>query len=238
MFFRANLGNHLKWLQTGHNGTIHCTHYSVEIITTLSIISIEHGGNIKMILDRLATLHQDMLAQSITRIKFVFNFRNLQFSVVYIAENFPHTLLFGCVAHNLFFVLTVGDKYEISTFLGDNYPLLLKALDLRHNPENPFSPKVLFQEFNDRIPQRANANNTPTMTEIAMLSRDVEEPDKVHFCGWRTHDGKTSNVTPNNLHKTFRICGSATHAVCRQHNISSRWTDDASRAIRYYEPMG
>lgn len=189
-----------------------------------------------MKLNRLEILHQDMISQGIIKTRFVFNFRNLQFSVVYIADNFPHTFLFGCVAHNLFFVLNVNDRYEISTFLGDNYPPLLNALNLNYDPNNPFSANVFFEEFSKIIPITANVANTPTMTDIAILSRDVEEAHKIHFCGWRPHDGVTSNARPGNLHKTLRICGSAAHDVCNAHNISSRWTDDATKAVPYYPP--
>lgn len=189
-----------------------------------------------MRLDRLELLHQDMASQGIVKQRFSFRFRTLQFSVVYIAEEFPHTLLFGCVAHNLFFVLEVNSDYEIPIYLGDSYKPLLKALDLRYDPNNRFSPSVFFEEFSQVIPVGAGVNNIPTMTEVAVLSRDVDEEHKTHFCGWRPHDGVTSNATPENLHKTLRLCGSNAHKVCLQHNISSRWTDDASKATPYYEP--
>ncbi|WP_020161271.1 DUF6037 family protein [Methylobacter marinus] len=189
-----------------------------------------------MRLNRLESLHQDMNAQGIIKNRFVFNFRNLEFSVVYIAENFPHILLFGCIAHQLFLVLEVNDRYEIATYLGDNYRALVDALNLEYDPNNPFRPNVFFDEFSLAIPMTANANNTPTMTEVAVLSRDVEEADKIHFCGWRPHDGVNSNARSGNLHKTLRLCGAAAHKVCREYNISSRWTDDASKAVPYYPP--
>lgn len=189
-----------------------------------------------MKLDRLEALHENMRAQGLLKTRFVFNFRNLQFSVVYIAEYFPHTLLFGCMAHNLFFVLEVNNGYEINTYLGDKYPPLLNALNLRYDPNNHFSPNVFFNEFLQIIPVTTNAANTPTIAEVAVLSKDVEEAHKIHFCGWKIHDGITSNATLGNLDKTLRLCGAVTHSVCELNNISSRWTDDANRAIAYYEP--
>lgn len=189
-----------------------------------------------MKLERLETLHQDMITQNILKTRFIFNFRNLQFSVIYIAEEFPQTLLFGCVAHNLFFVLDVDEQYQIKTFLGDNYRPLLDALNLEYDPNNHFSPNVFFEEFRIVIPLHTNPNNTPSITEIAVLRRDVDEEDRIHFCGWRTHDGITSNATTENLSKTQKICGRAAYEVCRAHNISSRWTDDKSLAKPYYPP--
>lgn len=189
-----------------------------------------------MRLDRLEALHQSMNTQGIAKTRFIFNFRNLQFSVVYIAENFPHTLLIGCIANQLFFVLKVDRKYEISTYLGDNYRALVDALNLQYDPDNHFRSNVFFEEFSQIIPTVANIANTPTITEIAILSRDVEEADKTHFCGWRPHDGVTSNVRQENLQKTLRLCGSAAYKVCKEHNISSRWTDDVNNAVPYYPP--
>lgn len=187
-------------------------------------------------LARLEQLHQSMVAQGIVKQRFGFQFRSLKFSVVYVAERFPHTLLLGCIAHNLYFVLDVDSKYGISLYMGDNYDRLVAALGLKYDPNNKFSPRVFFEEFGQAIPTVATQNNVPTITEVAKLSRDVDEADKVHFCGWRINDGVSSNVSQENLQKTLRICGYAAYKVCAAHNISSRWTDDASKAVEYFDP--
>lgn len=189
-----------------------------------------------MKLERLEELYQSMRTQNIIKTRFIFNFRNLQFAVIYIAEQFPHTLLFGCIEHNLFFVLNVNSRYEISTYLGKDYQPLLDALNLKHDPNNPFSPNVFFEEFSQIIPCTTNVTNTPTMAEVAALSRDIEEADKRHFCGWRIHDGVTSNATSHNLSKTLRLCNTEVHNICVTHNISSCWTDDPNRAVPYHAP--
>lgn len=189
-----------------------------------------------MKLDRLALLHQDMATQGIIKQRFDFRFRTLQFSVVYIAEHFPHNLLFGCFSHDLFFVLEVKSNYEVAVYLGDSYKPLVDALKLRYNPDNRFSPRIFFEEFCQAIPVRANVYNIPTMTEVAALSRDIDEADKIHFCGWLPHDGIKTNVSAANLQKTRRLCGVDAHDVCSKHNISSRWTDDATKAKAYVNP--
>jgi hypothetical protein len=192
--------------------------------------------NMALKLARLEQLHQSMAAQGIVRQRFGFQFRSLRFSVVYVAERFPHTLLLGCIAHNLYFVLDVDTNYSIPLYMGDNYDKLVAALELKYDPNNRFSPRVFFEELGEAIPTVAGSNNVPTITEVAKLSRDVDEADKVHFCGWRINDGISSNVSPENLGKTLRICGYAAHTVCASHNISSRWTDDASKAVEYFDP--
>jgi len=189
-----------------------------------------------MKLKNISLLYSNMKTQKLSKTKFEFRFRTLLFSVIYIAEQFPHELLFGCRAHNLFFVVQVSKDFTISTYLGDSYGALIRALNLRSDSDNPFSPNVFFNEFQLAIPCATTAANTPTMIEIASSSRDVEEADKIYFYGWLNHDGVNSKPSPENLLKTKRICGNTTHQICHRYLISSRWTDDESKAKQYFEP--
>ncbi|MDP1771781.1 MAG: DUF6037 family protein [Methylobacter sp.] len=189
-----------------------------------------------MKLDKLALLYANMKAQGITKTKFDFAFRNLLFSVIYIAEQFPHEILFGCRAHDLFFVVQVQRDFTISTYLGDSYRALMEALGLHPNPSNRFSPNVFFEEFKSAIPQSATPANVPTVTDIASISRDVEEANKIYFLGWLPHDGIRSKPSADNLAKTKRICGHVTYNTCLRHHISSRWTDIEKLAQQYHEP--
>lgn len=189
-----------------------------------------------MHLERLVHLHNNLRAQGITKTKFGFRFRGLQFSVIYIAEQFPHELLFGCLAHNLFFVVTVSDDYTIGTYLGDVYGPLLDAMGIQPNPNNPFRPNVFFEEFSAAIPLTRTLADVPTVNEVAANRRDVEEEDRIYFCGWLPHDGIRSRPTESNLVKTRRICGQAAYEACRDYHISSRWTDQQALAQEYHEP--
>lgn len=189
-----------------------------------------------MKLEKLARLHDNMKEQGVVKTKFEFHFRNLLFSVIYIADQFPHELLFGCRAHTLFFVIRVPHDFIISTHLGGNYGDLMDALNLHPNPNNRFSPNVFFEEFKAAIPQTTTKANTPTRTEIALISRDVEEAGKIHFFKWLPHDGIRSKPTPKNLAKTKRICGYSTYVTCLRHHISSQWTDVEEFAKPYHEP--
>lgn len=189
-----------------------------------------------MILQNLPRLHASMIEQGMTKTKFDFQFRTLRFSVIYIAEDrFPHELLLGCRARNLFFVVSVSRDYRISTFL-DGYQDLVRALDLHYDPANPFKPAVFFEAFDEATPTATKPTNTPSRLDIALNSRDVEEADKVYFFGWQPHDGRHSKPTETNLAKTKRICGVKTHEICLRHHVSSRWTDDPNRAVQYHEP--
>lgn len=75
-----------------------------------------------------------------------------------------------------------------------------------------------------------------TVTDIASISRDVEDAHKIYFLGWLSHDGLRSGPSPDNLAKTKRICGRATYDTCLRHHISSRWTDIEKLVQQYDEP--
>lgn len=189
-----------------------------------------------MRLERLAHLYSNMRTQGMKKAMFEFQFRRLLFSVVYLAEEFPHELLFGCRAHNLFFVVGVSRDFTIRTYLGESYRPLIDALGLKPDPSNRFSPNVVFEEFKAAIPLSTSPTNAPTVTDIASIRRDVEDPDKMYFLGWLSHDGERSRPSSANLAKTKRICGSATYDICLRNHISSRWTDIEELAQQYHEP--
>lgn len=183
----------------------------------------------------LPLLHSDMISKGISKTRFEFSFREIDFKVVYIAESFPHTLLIGCQNNNLFIVRNVNNDYSISTYLGDTYNKLIDLLGFKQNMLNPFKPGTFFEIFDKATPCYASKKNIPSMLEIALLSNDVEESDKIYFYHWRNHDGVTSNATPENLEKTKRICGLEAYEACLKHNISSCWTDYPQNA-EYHLP--
>ena len=189
-----------------------------------------------MKLERLEKLNTNMKQQGMIKTKFEFKFRKLTFSVIYIAEKLPYELLFGCRAQNLFFVVKVEQGFMVDTYLGNAYRTLCQALELKPNPDNKFSSNVFFKDFSTIIPINTSPNNIPTITEIALNSRDVEDSQKVYFLGWLSHDGVQSKPSEANLLKTKRICGQATYDICRRNYISSRWTDIKERAQQYKEP--
>lgn len=188
-----------------------------------------------MVLKNLPLLYQNMKDQNIDRIMFNFDFRNLRFSVIYIAEEFPHELLFGCVAHNLTIIITVDKDFRISTYI-DNYQQLLNALQLKFDPDKKFTPSVLFEAFDETTPTSTAGLKRPTISDIAINRRDVEESEKIYFLKWRSHNGIDSRPTQKNLEKTRKICGLAAYDFCRRHNISSCWTDQKHLQQQYHFP--
>lgn len=187
-----------------------------------------------MILTGLAPLHASMKSVGVSRFRFPYINGAGVFDVIFLSDGIPYRLLFGAIAANAFFTIEVSENYAISTYLGEDYYSLIKALDLRFREGEKFSPASFFEHFNTKIPSRASRGGTPTKEELAPFTRDVEEADKIFFCGWRLNSG--AHVTQKNLNKTALLCGQKAHDMCKTGNISSRWTDDATCALAFSFP--
>jgi len=60
--------------------------------------------------------------------------------------------------------------------------------------------------------------------EVLRNSRNIEENERIYFCGWRNNN-INERVSDENLYKTKIAFGDEYFNICRQNNISSRWTD-------------
>jgi len=170
-----------------------------------------------------------------TKTKFNVGIGRLSFSVIYIIDAEPHLLLFGCSGFNLFFTIEVMRGFHVSPYLGC-YNELVKALGLEFDPNNRYTPTKFFMEFNQKIPQSTSLSRAPTITDIARLSHDVEDADKIYFLCWKNHDGATTRPTPRNLEKTKRLCGVDVYHICETNHISSCWTDDSNQEKPFTRP--
>lgn len=182
-----------------------------------------------LVLPRLRSLHADMKAKGRTRVKFDYVHGAVTFDVFFFVDETPYCLLFGAKGHNLAFELAVRAGYIVDcTLARDTYKALCRALDIKYNPANPFSPKAFLESFAGSIPSSAGRLAAPTPSELIGYRSDVEESEKKYFCGWRDNTIVGKKVTPENLHKTRRILGEAAHDVCKRKNLSSCWTPDKS----------
>jgi len=65
---------------------------------------------------------------------------------------------------------------------------------------------------------------------------DVEEADKLFFCGWLDNTKQGNRVTPRNLAKTHRLMGQREHDFAAKRNYSTRWTSDEDKAVTLFIP--
>ena len=183
-------------------------------------------------LDRLCLLHQSMNVSGIDRCRFPFHRNHKRFDVFFFADmEPPYELMFGLVRGQWSFSVKVAEGYRVKTQLGDDYYGLCKALDLKFDPNNRFRPVDFFKDLNRVVPSEISRDNEVEPQDVARYCRDVEEADKNYFVGWRLHrDPEVRDVTERNLEKTRRLLGEDAYLHCREHRISTAWTDDPKKA--------
>ncbi|MHA6833852.1 DUF6037 family protein [Ralstonia pseudosolanacearum] len=190
-----------------------------------------------MQLNQLALLHKDMQARNLERIRFNYPHGRVSFDVFFFIDESPFLLLFGARGYNLVFEVEVKPGFDIDPYLDSaDYKALCEALDLKFDPNNPFSPKAFFADFAKHIPATVPINCAVNPQDLVQFRRNVEEADKVYFCGWHNNATRGENVTEKNLHKTRELLGKKAYQACKRKNISSCWTDDQTKATAITVP--
>lgn len=187
-------------------------------------------------LTSLADLLSRMEDARVDRCHFRFQLHAGDFDVFFFADTSPFVLGFGAIGRNFYFELEVDPKtFETpGVFVKDVYYKLCEILGLRRDPANPFTPSVFLQRVNMAIVGVAFRKTTPR--DLSRYRRDVEEADKIWFCGWRDNTSEGKHVTSMNLIKTRRWLGEQAYLRCKEKNISSRWTDDKTKAKELWLP--
>ncbi len=174
----------------------------------------------------LRPLYQSMKNIGVVRQVFDYKFRNITFSVAFIIDSSPFRLMFGARGHDIFFTANVEPGFKVTPYLdAATYGALCRALGLRPDPGNPFSPAVLFEDFaqSPDVPRQATTR-IPQPHELPVDPRAIaEEGDKRNFVRFSPQpSGK--NTSPENLQKTRDLCGEEHYKICKEHNISSCWS--------------
>lgn len=190
-----------------------------------------------MKLDGLVNLYKSMKDQSIDCYHFEYRHGNALFDIIFFIDENPFILLFGAKGERFSFEMEVRYGFQINPQLDNTtYKELCRVLNLRFDPDNPFSPKGFFKQFNQAIPEKAKTDSKAEPQDIARYRRVAEEEDKIYFLGWRNNDSRSDRVSESNLMKTKNLLGSKAYTRCREKNISSCWTDDLAKAKKFKLP--
>ncbi|CAE6811614.1 hypothetical protein R69658_05432 [Paraburkholderia aspalathi] len=184
----------------------------------------------------LAGLVMRMEQEGVDRCRFRFRLHAGEFDVFFFADANPYVLSFGAIGRNFYFEVNVNPRTLDTPAVFDrgDYYSLCEILGLRPNPENKFTPSAFLQHLNNAIEGVEFHPVTPR--DLATYRRDVEESAKIWFCGWLDNTTTGNHVTPENLNKTRRWLGEKAYLRCKERNISSRWTDDPSKAKTFSLP--
>lgn len=172
----------------------------------------------------LESLHNNMKLNDMERVVFPFRYNEKGFSCIFITDILPYRLYLSTLGDkSITFELVINNKYETSSYMKD-YNKLIEYLEIKYDPNHKFKPNDFFRSLNNKIPE--NCNNKPNYKDVILIvasHREIEESNKIYFCGWRNN--KKGNVREGNLEKTRSVFGDDLAEICKKKNISSRWTD-------------
>ncbi len=186
-----------------------------------------------MKLTEIAPLLKDMGLKKVKQDKFAFTYNHVKFDVIILIDREPFEVLFGVVDENYFFALKLFKGYELENLSDEVFYKLCDILKLKPSKEGFNSPKFL-KYFAKHIPQKYSGKKIEP-EEIAIHKKAfINESNKIYFKGWLTHIRDGRNV--RNLEKTKALLGDEAYEYCKEHNISSCWSDKREDKKTYYPP--
>ncbi len=177
-------------------------------------------------LTNLKQLYAKMKDAEVSSTIFQYSYHSKPFSCILLIDCEPFLLYITALGKPPFSIeLNINKGFKIEACLNStDYYNLVKYLELKRDDQNPFKPLYFFQALNDILTNISVKKPRYTeVLEVVRLYRDIEEKDKIYFCGWRKNS--YCNVTPQNLEKTQSAFGKKYADFCKAHNISSCWTD-------------
>ncbi len=174
-------------------------------------------------MDNLENLYNSMKTENQTRVVFPFEYNERGFSCLFLVDILPYRLHVSSLGNRSFIIeFELNEQFEIKENMNnEDYINLVRYLDLRYNPENRFRPKFFLERLNLGIPIHTR---NPNYSEVLRNSRNIEENERIYFCGWRNNN-INERVSDENLYKTKIAFGDKYFEICRKNNISFRWTN-------------
>lgn len=176
----------------------------------------------------LEILHDDMKKKSEESMIFNFIYNKQMFSCIFLTNILPMLLYLCTVGENpLVFEISIDHNYQADTYLED-YKKLIRYLNIKYDPKHKFRPIDFFDALNMNIPHKFNLS--PNYKDILMTvakKRNIEEENKIYFCGWK-NNAKGYKVSEKNLEKTKFAFGEKLAAVSKATNKSSCWSANSN----------
>jgi Family of unknown function (DUF6037) len=187
-----------------------------------------------MKLEGLEGLYKSMKSQGMDRSTFDFNFRGKKFDVIYFIDETPHKLAIGVKSNNFYFEIDVRKGFIITPLFGEKeYSEFCRVMEFKYSKNAKFSPAVFFNHLNKHVPVKVNQHNIPKPHDVAKFRRNVEEADKIYFVGWLDNKIRGNKVSKGNLEKTRQLLSKKAYEMCKEKNVSSRWSDICSDTKEY-----
>ncbi|WP_051671794.1 DUF6037 family protein [Oribacterium sp. P6A1] len=180
----------------------------------------------KLKLPNLVDLVEDMSKNEIEKEHFMFEYAKQTIDCKFCIKPDGGELLIGVHRLNFGLALDVyinrSEEY-IAELTDKDYIRFCKALNLTYHGDG-FTSNTLLELISRHIPKSSACVKIEycVMREYTKC-RHVDEAEKIYFKGWNDHvkDGKEAR----NYDKTEFYFGNRVANYCREHNISSIWTD-------------
>ena len=176
-----------------------------------------------MKLFNLKPLYYDCKEKNIYRQAFSFQYKNKDVSVLYLTDEIPHKIYLYFKETNVQFGLNIEKGFHMDDYLGDNYKLLVKGLNLPYDAYSPLKPSHFFTELNNHIPSEAFKARIPKPHEVVSFIPLVDDK-LIYFKCWRLLDRSKNTVTSENLNKIRLLIGEQAYQYCKKQNISATFT--------------
>lgn len=166
---------------------------------------------------------------------FKVHYSNLEFDIIYDIGVSPYEMLIGAINANWACVLKITKGFETNMDSSDFFKLC-DLLNLKPSKETLTSFKFL-QSIATQFPKKCSNKIVNPIKLIPFRQHQIkksDEPNKIYFYGWNDH--KIDKLTAHNFDKTELLLGKTVADYCRQHNISSRWTDKIHNSKDTYYP--
>ena len=167
-------------------------------------------------------LLKDMKTNRIDKEHYSFLFNNFKFDVILAIMSSDYEILVAIHSENWGCVLRMDENFNVKMSDSDYYSL--RAILGLSWQENKFSSDKFLFLLSDKAPRKSSLQKIDYKEKLKYLNyRNVEEKDKIYFCGWNDHlkDGRRAR----NFDKTEFYFGNQVATYCRKHNISSLWSD-------------
>lgn len=178
-------------------------------------------------------LIDDMKLNNVDKEHYSFVFNSFQFDVILSITYFGYEILVAVHTHNWGCVLNMNKNYIID-IPNEVYFSLCNLLNLNWSNDH-FSSAVFLQLLSKNSPKQSQCTGVNYLTLRNYLPyRQVDEADKIYFCGWNDH--KKDKRKAKNFDKTEFFFGRSVTDYCRKNNISSLWSDIPRNELNEIKP--
>lgn len=179
-----------------------------------------------MKLSGIIPLYKKLKSNDKTYGVFKYTKNKVDFDIFFDIGNNPFKIGFLVINDDFQLWLDIKTGFVINPFL-DKTDLnkLIKVLNLKYDPENKFSTKVFFEEFNSRIPNDFRFIKKQELPKLVNYVYNIEESEKIYYNGiidWdKVNNG--NNRQESNLEKT-RLLYPKLYEQIKDKNISVRYS--------------